>query len=189
MRNDWGDHPITEVYFKALYGPLRADIFRYCILFSRGGYYFDISKGLSSPILSLQQADCEFFLSQERNILNPEIVDLARLGLEQKKFIQWGLGFEPEHPILDNVINQIAAAFPFYVGKIFPYPKEAILSFTGPDAFSRAVAKHLEGSPSLAQHVLSTDFGGSGIFSLKGSGYRYLSHPSYADDRDAPILI
>lgn len=189
MREFWGDHPITEVYLRSLYGPLRADIFRYCILFTKGGYYFDISKGLSVPICSLQQSDNEFFLSQEQNSLSKDIADFARFGMEQKKIIQWGLGFEAGHPILDKIINQIVATFPHYVGRSFPSPKEAILKFTGPDAFSKAVGEYLENSPYLAGKILPTDFCGSGIFSLKGSGYRYVSHPSYSGDSNAPILI
>ena len=45
MEKNWGKQNISKIFFKFINGPLKSDIFRYCILYDQGGYYFDISKG------------------------------------------------------------------------------------------------------------------------------------------------
>ena len=47
MESSWGGEDISKIYFKSIFGPMKADIFRYCVLYDLGGYYFDIAKGLS----------------------------------------------------------------------------------------------------------------------------------------------
>ena len=49
MKNNWKNNSIYEVFKNSLVGPLKTDIFRYCILYERGGYYFDISRGCKIP--------------------------------------------------------------------------------------------------------------------------------------------
>src|SRR5580704_3923533 len=44
MSDYYRHHPIYQVYCNAHYGPLKSDVWRYCILFERGGIYFDINK-------------------------------------------------------------------------------------------------------------------------------------------------
>ena len=41
MQNSYGSHQIYQVYKNTKFGPMKADIFRYCILYEKGGYYFD----------------------------------------------------------------------------------------------------------------------------------------------------
>ena len=42
LKKNWSGHPIYNVYSNSLFGPMKADIFRYCILYDLGGYYFDL---------------------------------------------------------------------------------------------------------------------------------------------------
>ena len=49
MNNKWSHHKILQIYNKAKFGQMKADIFRYCILYERGGYYFDINKVCTVP--------------------------------------------------------------------------------------------------------------------------------------------
>ena len=44
MANSYGTHSIYQIYKNTKFGPMKADIFRYCILFEKGGYYFDIKS-------------------------------------------------------------------------------------------------------------------------------------------------
>ena len=50
MENNWKNNEIYEVFKNSLIGPLKTDIFRYCILFDKGGYYFDISRSCKIPL-------------------------------------------------------------------------------------------------------------------------------------------
>ena len=48
MEDVWGNHPIYPIFKKSKFGPMFADIFRYCILLDKGGFYFDCNgRGIS----------------------------------------------------------------------------------------------------------------------------------------------
>ena len=188
MEKNWKGRKILQVYRASVFGAMKADIFRYCILYDQGGYYFDISKGLKAPILTLIRPDSEFFVTQESTPLDDDSVDLTKYGLEQRKFLQWGLGLVPKHPILQGVIQEIEGRSHAYFGKIFDDPKSAILNFTGPGAFTRSVYLFLESNHEASKDFLGIDFFGSEIFALKGSGYRFASFPSYSEAQKSMIL-
>ena len=44
---------------------MRSDIFRHCILYDKGGYYFDISKGTQVSLRSLHSKSTEAIISNE----------------------------------------------------------------------------------------------------------------------------
>ena len=50
MQKEFGRHPIYEVFQNAQFGPMKSDIWRYCILYRRGGVYCDIGKSMPVPI-------------------------------------------------------------------------------------------------------------------------------------------
>lgn len=50
---------------------MKAAIFRYCILFQNGGYYFDINKGCDCNITDPHPADAHELITYENN---PEII-------------------------------------------------------------------------------------------------------------------
>jgi len=189
MEENWSQKVILQVYRDSVFGAMKADIFRYCILFEKGGYYFDISKGLKAPILSMIRPDNEFFVTQESTPLDDDSMDMSKYGLEKRKFLQWGLGFVPQHPILAGVIQDIEDRYESHYGKVFDDPKTAILNFTGPGAFTRAMYLFLDGNPEASRKVLGVDFFGQEVFALKGSGYRFASFPSYSEIRNSPILV
>ena len=53
LKKNWSGHPIYSVYSNSLFGPMKADIFRYCILYDLGGYYFDLAKSCILPLNQL----------------------------------------------------------------------------------------------------------------------------------------
>jgi mannosyltransferase OCH1-like enzyme len=55
MSTYWSNHKIYKIFSNSLIGPLKTDIFRYCILYDQGGYYFDISRGCSIPLTKLHK--------------------------------------------------------------------------------------------------------------------------------------
>ena len=50
MKKFWGDHEIYEIYSNSVFQPSKADIWRYCILYEKGGYYFDIKSSCQTPL-------------------------------------------------------------------------------------------------------------------------------------------
>lgn len=190
MLTSWGLHPIYRIFLDSKFGPMRADIFRYCILYERGGYYFDISKGCDIPIRRMHNSNTEVFISFENNFHGWQTTELVRERLEfpQNLIIQWGFGFIKGHPILKNMIDSIVKNEDDFRGRIFEVPKEAILEYTGPHGFTRAVHNSIH---SLSGDTLSQagiDFFGNGNYALKGSYVRYFTQAHYTEFLNSKIL-
>jgi mannosyltransferase OCH1-like enzyme len=186
IKRAWGDSLVSKIYFESNFGALKADIFRYCILHDRGGYYFDISKGLDTKITALHKPTDIGVISFESNPC--AFQGPTSVAHPKNLVVQWGLGFESNHPILKNHIERIERTYVEFSGKTFPQPKQAILEFTGPIAFTKTVHEYAKnnGMDHIAQ--LGIDFLGHGIFSLRGSGSRYAVSPSYALAQNERIL-
>lgn len=190
MKEHWGNHPIFEIYDKAIFGPMKADIFRYCILFDRGGYYFDISKGCNIPITSLHNPSASALISYEKNeCLIPPSSDFSRVSAEPTKVVlQWGFGFVAGHGILARAIQLIVENYDIYFGRVFSNPKDAILAFTGPGLFTQAVRETLSCFEKGEIQQAGVDFHNGGIPALPGSNIRYFTTPHYTQYVNSPIL-
>jgi len=191
MQQSWGSHPIFEIYNNSLFGPMKADIFRYCLLADRGGFYFDISKGLSVPLNQLYGTQSEAVITYEphENPGKPNPLAAPRLQYPTKLALQWGFGFAPKHPILLKVIENICSAYPAYKNKIFASPKEAIRELTGPLMFTKSVHDVLAAGELSNLVQAGIDFNGYGIFALKGSRVRYMTAPAYTKAKDCKIVL
>jgi mannosyltransferase OCH1-like enzyme len=187
MRENWHGKPILDIYTRSLFGTLKADIFRYCIIFQKGGYYFDISKGTKKSITSLHSRDAKGILTFENNAyMIGQVVEGIRHP--QNLIVQWGFGFEAGHPILEDQIKSIENAYPDFARKVFKEPKKAILEFSGPVSFTRTVHNYSKKKTLEEIDQLGIDFFGQGIFSLSGSESRYKVAPNYAMAKNLPIL-
>jgi mannosyltransferase OCH1-like enzyme len=190
MADNWLDTQIYHIYKKLNFGPARADIFRYCILYTLGGYYFDISKGCLVPLISLHTPESECLITFESNdVFIPPDYKIFNILKEPTKYIvQWGFGFAPGHPFLEKVIENIEKDYPLYRGRKFLNPKAAILMFTGPGQFTKSVRQVLNISPNINFTQAGIDFNQKGIFAMKGSEARYLLCPAYAETRNTCIV-
>jgi mannosyltransferase OCH1-like enzyme len=190
MREYWGEHPIYRIFTESQFGPMKADIFRYCLLYERGGFYFDISKGCSIPLGSLLKSSSSALISFESHdcVIPPNPVLNNRLQHAEKQVLQWGMGFAKGHPILQNMIENICCHYPLFKGKTFQNPKNAILRFTGPGMFTKTVREYFDGREDESVAQAGVDFMGAGIFALKGSWARYSKVPSYVDSNNQPIV-
>lgn len=188
MHQNWNHRLINEVYNRAIYGPLKADIFRYCVVHDIGGYYFDISKGTKSSITSMHDADAVGLISFEKNKLVGSMGP-DNLLLPSNLIIQWGFGFSAGHEILLKQIESIESSFPQFLGKKFSSPKAAILEFSGPISFTRTLHKFATEKSLEKISQTDVDFGGQGIYSLWGSSARFLQTPSYARAVDTAIFL
>ena len=119
------------------YGAMRADFFRYCVLFMKGGVYIDVKSSF------------KYNLSQIIKETDTCLLDVPRALESWRKsaptFEQWVLIFVPNHPYLRTMINlmtdYITREFiPEFKNKLLRMTaKEMVLNITGPDAFTRAV--------------------------------------------------
>ena len=190
MAGAWRDHPVYEVFANARYPQLATDVFRYCLIHERGGFWFDISKGLSTPICALLRPGSTGLVSYERRTTSPADQGPAN---EAQRFpanivAQYGFGFAPRHPVLAMAIESIVADHPRFRGKVMARPKAAILDFTGPDMFTRVVREYLAmtDDPSLVQTGINFD--GAAIWSLPGAYVRFFRTPPYKFAREDVIV-
>lgn len=171
MRRKWGSDPIHDVYTRSSFGQMQADIFRYCIIFERGGYYFDFNKGCSVPLTSLHSENATGIVSYESN---PELLfpnpKVARVVANPFNLVlQWGFGFVPQHPFLRMVINRVTEIEPYFRDRVFKNPKAALLTMSAPGVFTETFRRYVETHGLSGIEEAGIDFDGHGIFRLRGS--------------------
>jgi mannosyltransferase OCH1-like enzyme len=121
-----------------VYGAMKSDFFRYCVLFVEGGVYIDIKT--------------EIFRDLDTVIRDTDIclLDLLRDNYEPWRknyggtYEQWLLIFSKRHPYLFNMIRKIVEFIENNYYPIIPCmgelnSKQKILNITGPDALAKVV--------------------------------------------------
>lgn len=199
MEDAWSGHAILDVFRGTRVGAARADIWRYCILYDRGGIYLDIDASLALRLGDLPK-DIGELISYERNRIGDEIA--PDVFPQDRRFetpppgsfllrpdrivINWCLMFRPKHPILLNAIETIAHHAPTFRGVRFGNMLQAVLHFSGPLVLTRAVWDHVETGGRFAQ--MDIDYGGAGIFRLDTAFSLYSSSPHYSKESGKAIL-
>jgi hypothetical protein len=129
------------------FGAARADLFRYMVVFLRGGAYFDIKSGTSKPLSSILRPEDQYILSQWDN--GPDgAFPGAGLSKSLAKFRggeyeQWFVISRPGHPFLAAVIEQVLSNVenynPFRVG----HGGKGVLNTYGPNTYTRTIHANL----------------------------------------------
>lgn len=184
------DQELSRIYFRSIFRPMQVDIFRYAYLMANGGYYCDISLGFSERILDLAPPSCTALMTQEGNehAFSPSTGAFNHLPFPMNLMAIWFFGFTPGHPILKLVLEQIKKDAPLFEGRVFELPKNAILTLTGPRAFTRAVFAHLMNGADSTMFVAGKDVNGTS-YTHSGAGYRHLKYPSYAQARNSRLFL
>jgi mannosyltransferase OCH1-like enzyme len=182
IQKQWGDHPISEIYLRARFPVMRADIFRYCIVFDLGGFYMDMNKVLVMPFVELFQAHKTGVISFEQTWCQLPARPLAmqRMRHPEHYVAQWGFGFAAKHPILEAMIANICEYSAAFLDKEFCSPSQAVRSLTGPGLFTQTVRDYFEqhNGDDIAQAGI--DFIGSLRYPSE-SRLMYLNYPHYKD--------
>lgn len=170
MSEHWVQHPIFEVFTRSLVPQMRADIFRYCIVFDRGGFYLDVNKSTGVGFAELVEPGKSGLISFERNIATtaPDISEGKALIHPTHVVLQWAFGFVAGHEILRLAINRIVESVPFFAGEVESVP-HAVVAFTGPGVFTAAVRSYARDSAMLDVSQAGIDFDGAGVFRVRGS--------------------
>ncbi|KAI9290796.1 hypothetical protein K502DRAFT_326560 [Neoconidiobolus thromboides FSU 785] len=137
----------SEVYeaFKLLPRPvLKADYFRYIILYLYGGIYSDTDTICLRPIdtWSDGKEDVDMILGLEGYEPNKEYVCEEEGMARDIQFTQWTIMSRAKHPILLNVINKIKEITPIMINKTYTSYCD-VLNWTGPGIWTDAVMDYL----------------------------------------------
>ena len=191
MASHWAAHPIYDVFQKARFGPLRTDIWRYCLIFERGGVYVDVSKSIDVPLRTLIDDETTCVVSWEDKPFPPPASATAARRLEHpdRILINWAVIAAPGHPLLRRAIDGIAANYSRYAGQVVENPKLAILDFTGPHHLTRCLHDCAEADELAGTVQAGLDFSGNCTWHLPGSWVRYTSKSPYEIARNEPIVL
>jgi mannosyltransferase OCH1-like enzyme len=191
MEDNFAHHPILTVYRKAKFGPMKADIWRYCILYKQGGVYCDISKMISCPLNRFVTNSTAAVISYELNTI-PKSMRWThtppRISHPRNVILNWCFAFSRGHPFLGRCIENIVKAYPNFKGQRFEFAKDAVLRFTGPEMLTISIHQSLLDDPEIGFEQAGIDFGGYGIPEIPKSWTRYLTIASYRDARNSIIV-
>jgi hypothetical protein len=194
MDAHYAAHPILKVFQNVRIPVVRADIWRYCILYREGGVYCDIKSAVKVPLSELLHDDFSELISFEglkwkdllhldqyadRGVFLPAPPDSVRGNLEypDNTIINWLLCFEKGSPILEEVINLIVRHAPFFKEKQFENVSMAGNHFTGIIAFTQAVWIWMQKTGKRPGQS-GINFSDHGIWKLRGMDYGESAHHS-----------
>lgn len=132
------DQRVQAAYRRIGIGALKADFFRYAVLYKKGGVYLDVDSR---------------FLARLDDFILPE--DCALISLEggnRKYFIQFALFYEPGHPFLKNTLELIIRNI-----EENKYPHDGH-KMTGPTAYTAAIHASLKENPAIPYRQLGIDY-------------------------------
>jgi hypothetical protein len=187
MSSNYAGHPILKV-FKDLRMPvLKADIWRYCILFREGGIYCDIKSTLTIPFRELLHDDPSELVSFEAlkwrdltcpgpyadpGIFLPAPPDSVSANLEHpdNTILNWMLCFEKGSPILEELINLIVRHSHFFSKRIFENVSMAGNHLTGVIAVTQAVWMWMKKTGKRPMQC-GINYAGHGVWKVRGMNY------------------
>lgn len=189
MEAHYAGQPILDVFRAARIGPLRTDIWRYALLLREGGVYCDVNKMMTVPLDDLiAPNDHAVIAAEDTPLVMPDVSwqtdplpEPARRLLQHPDFnrVNWFLAFAPGHPFLARALERIVETAPSVRGRAFDDVKAAVVDFTGPRMFTRAIADVLVRDPTVPFTQAGTNFHGLGDQNIRYSWVRYLQRRSY----------
>ena len=117
-------------------GPARADLFRYLLIYKKGGVYLDIKSVITQPLSSVLLPEDHFILSHWSQVPNHE-KELARFPLGE--YIQWAIIASPGHPYLKAIIDRVLGNLLVYNPWLHGIGKRAALRIPRPFAYTIAI--------------------------------------------------
>lgn len=194
MNKNWGGHEIYKVYNLANIPIIKADIFRYCILFDRGGFYFDINKKYPVALKDLISEESDFLFFYDSDYVNlmsdlPPSIFFEKMANPFINIFNGFFGVKKNHLILKEMIGYITKTYPLLRGKTFENPKSAVSVFTGPWAFTKIIFEHYAHNHDKARFSFAPlESRNPSQWYMKGSEVRFKQSESYAALQNKKIL-
>jgi inositol phosphorylceramide mannosyltransferase catalytic subunit len=144
VREQYGSAVLSQyLRIDSRYGAARADLFRYLLIYKRGGVYLDIKSSASRPLDDVVSADDRYLLSQWQN--GPG-APYQGIGLHRAlghipggEYQQWFIVAAPGHPFLRQVILRVFENIDKYARGHFGVGRKGVVAVTGPIAYTLAI--------------------------------------------------
>jgi len=166
----------TLRYYKRInpiYGPAKADFFRYLLVYKMGGVYLDVKSTLSAS-LDESITGNEYLLSHWNNKLGQRYQGFglhAGLGPDGE-FQQWHIVAPPEHPYLKAVIAAVMKNIDEYDPYLHGVGKAGVVRVTGPIAYTNAIMPIRHDHPHRMVDIEALGF----VYSVTADEGRELGH-------------
>ena len=190
MHDNWRNHPIYNVYNKFNIGAIKADIWRYCIVYDHGGFYFDLKSGCLESLSEIVNNKATLFVTNENNGFEDFEQKFKNHDLvhPDKKFAQWVFGSVKKSEFLKNLINSIPLACDLLINRNIEKKnnfekfstKAFILDCTGPNIFTKVLREYILKSKDKNIQQAGIDIDRKGIYELKFSRMRFLQNKHYS---------
>jgi len=174
------------------YGAARADIFRYAVLFSKGGVYLD-AKSVAGRLANVIRPDDEMLLSKwPQKYGHGEWLLCAqgtRDACQNGEYQQWWLATRAGHPFLKTVLDDIVKRVSSYTRARYPPGKQSVIRLTGPKVFTLAVDRSIAAMAQGKYRRLRPN--GDGVFQYSaGIGWEHMKlYTHYSKLLDEEIVL
>lgn len=184
MESEWAGSKIHDVYLRSHFNQMKADIFRYCIIFDRGGYYMDINKACMTSLRALHSESDRGIIGFETHdvLILPPLAAFSRLQHPDKFIGQWCFGFSAGHEILARIIENIETYADAFSGRKMVNPKNGVLMISATGMFTKTVHEFLVTNEGKDLRQAGVGFNESLVFRLRGS--RNTVPPTYGHYSD-----
>ncbi|MER3463233.1 MAG: glycosyl transferase [Chitinophagaceae bacterium] len=135
------DQEVVRAYRKIQIGAVKADFFRYTILYKKGGIYLDIDSRIAKKLDDFIRPDDEAIISFENN--------------NEQFYVQWGLIYAPSHPFLEKTVELMLDNIK---ANRFPHSSHEM---TGPTVYTKAIRESLEQNPNIPYRLMGIDYNGN----------------------------
>ncbi|KAF4963361.1 hypothetical protein FSARC_8611 [Fusarium sarcochroum] len=137
---------VVEAYRSLPMPVLKADFFRYLILFARGGIYSDIDTyAIQSSVKWLPAQIPRDTIGLVIGIeADPDRPDWAQWYSRRIQFCQWTIQAKPGHPVLGNIITRVTQQTLKLKaqGKLAKFVDRDVVEFTGPAVWTDAIMEY-----------------------------------------------
>jgi hypothetical protein len=145
--------PMLDYYLRInpRYGAARADLFRYLLIYAKGGVYLDIKGSLDKRLDEVLRPDDVYLLARWRNGKGEQYEGwgthqkLGKIGGHELQ--QWHIVAAPGHPFLRAVIERVLHNIDHYNPITGDTGKTGVLAMTGPIAYTLAITSIMNRHP------------------------------------------
>lgn len=171
------------------YGAARADLFRYLLMYKRGGVYIDIKTTLTRSLSNAIRDEDVFLLGRWPDCGESQYSKFGRysqIADPNGEFQQWFIACEANHPFLKAVIQRVCSNIDSYDPEIHGVGRWGTLNTTGPIPYTNAITPILSDHP----HRIVRSYTDLGIrYSMFGDEFthhRLFSH--HYSEQTAPLI-
>ncbi len=132
------DQDILKLYKRINIGAVKADFFRYMVLYKKGGVYLDIDSLITKNLDKLIKPDDEAIIAREGH---------------PQYYVQWALIYNAGHPFLAKTIEMMIDNL-----KNNRYPNSGH-EMTGPTVYTAAIEACIAENPNVKFREYKVDYG------------------------------